>query len=285
MSSQLICKISALLPAYCLRFIFPGTTNAIWRHSSERWRIISLGKYTRNFVFAATNQVRRIGYFNCIKFDRLTHQFTHSFRTAVGSVSAGIWRIFLMPIDTSKTVLQVEGPDGWNKLREKILESGPSPLYQGAVASAAATAAGQYVTATKLTGARFLQMILSHTLAILCSFPWFLTFNFLNDKLPVISKEDDLLLFLVRSALLGLSASCVSDCVSNSLRVIKTTKQTASLGDGEKKEISYQEALAMVLETDGVLGLLGRGLQTRLLTNAIQGALFSVLWKYFLAAS
>lgn len=190
-----------------------------------------------------------------------------------------------MPIDTSKTVLQVEGPDGWNKLREKILESGPSPLYQGAVASAAATAAGQYVTATKLTGARFLQMILSHTLAILCSFPWFLTFNFLNDKLPVISKEDDLLLFLVRSALLGLSASCVSDCVSNSLRVIKTTKQTASLGDGEKKEISYQEALAMVLETDGVLGLLGRGLQTRLLTNAIQGALFSVLWKYFLAAS
>ncbi|KAL3756317.1 hypothetical protein ACHAWU_007268 [Discostella pseudostelligera] len=180
-------------------------------------------------------------------------------KTAVGSVSAGIWRIFLMPIDTSKTVLQVEGADGWNKLREKIMESGPSPLYQGAVASAAATAAGH--------------------------FPWFLTFNFLNDKLPVISKEDDLLLFLVRSAALGLSASCVSDCVSNSLRVIKTTKQTASLGDNEKKEISYQEALAMVLETDGVSGLFGRGLQTRLLTNAIQGALFSVLWKYFLAAS
>lgn len=107
----------------------------------------------------------------------------------------------------------------------------------------------------------------------------------MNDKLPVISKEDDLLLFLVRSAALGLSASCVSDCVSNSLRVIKTTKQTASLGDNEKKEISYQEALAMVLETDGVSGLFGRGLQTRLLTNAIQGALFSVLWKYFLAAS
>ena len=92
-------------------------------------------------------------------------------------------------------------------------------------------------------------------------------------------------MFLVRSAALGLSASCVSDCVSNSLRVIKTTKQTASLGDGEKKEISYSEALSLVIEKDGVSGLLGRGLQTRLLTNAIQGAMFSVLWKFFLAAT
>lgn len=99
----------------------------------------------------------------------------------------------------------------------------------------------------------------------------------------MISKDDDLLLFLVRSAALGLSASCVSDCVSNSLRVIKTTKQTAALGGDVGKEISYKEALSLVLEKDGVAGLLGRGLQTRLLTNAIQGAIFSVLWKYFQA--
>jgi len=70
--------------------------------------------------------------------------------------------------------------------------------------------------------------------------------------------------------------------VSNSLRVIKTTKQTAGLGD-DGQEVSYKEALALVLEKDGVVGLFGRGLQTRLLTNAIQGALFSVLWKYFQA--
>ncbi|KAL3766551.1 hypothetical protein ACHAW5_000786 [Stephanodiscus triporus] len=176
-------------------------------------------------------------------------------KTAAGSVSAGLWRIFLMPIDTSKTVMQVEGSDGLERLRERVLESGPAPLYQGAIASAAATAAGHY--------------------------PWFTTYNFLNDKLPTITKEDDILLFLVRSAVLGLSASCVSDIVSNSLRVIKTTKQTAGLGDNGKKEISYKEALALVIENDGVLGLFGRGLQTRLLTNAIQGALFSVLWKYF----
>lgn len=176
-------------------------------------------------------------------------------KTAAGSITAGLWRIVLMPIDTSKTSMQVEGAAGLEKLKQRVIESGPSPLYQGALASAAATAAGHY--------------------------PWFLTYNFMSDVLPVVNKEDDLLLFLVRSAALGLTASCVSDCVSNSLRVIKTTKQTAGLGDDGKTEISYKEALDLVLETDGVAGLFGRGLQTRLLTNAIQGAIFSILWKYF----
>lgn len=178
-------------------------------------------------------------------------------KTAAGSVTAGLWRIFLMPIDTSKTAMQVEGSDGLEKLKRQVAESGPAPLYQGALASAAATAAGH--------------------------FPWFLTYNFLNDALPAVSKDYDLILFLARSAGLGFSASCVSDCVSNSLRVIKTTKQTAGLGDGEKTEISYSEALSLVIENDGVVGLFTRGLQTRLLTNAIQGAIFSVLWKYFQA--
>ena len=179
------------------------------------------------------------------------------FKTAAGSVTAGLWRIILMPIDTSKTSMQVEGAAGLEKLKQRVIENGPSPLYQGALASAAATAAGH--------------------------FPWFLTYNFMNEILPTVSRDEDLLLFLVRSAVLGVTASGVSDCVSNSLRVIKTTKQTAGLDDGKSGEISYKEALDLVLETDGIAGLLGRGLKTRLLTNAIQGGLFSVLWKYFQA--
>lgn len=63
--------------------------------------------------------------------------------------------------------------------------------------------------------------------------------------------------------------------MSNSLRVIKTTKQTIN------KDMRYAEVVSFIVEKDGVTGLFGRGLQTRLLTNAIQGALFSVLWKYF----
>jgi len=177
-------------------------------------------------------------------------------KTVCGSVAAGSWRILCMPIDTSKTAMQVQGSEGFDKLKEKVLSEGPSPLYQGAIASAVATAVGH--------------------------FPWYLTYNYLNEAIPEVSKET-LLLFLGRSALIGLTSSCVSDCCSNSIRVIKTTKQTASLDEG-KSDMSYKEILALIIEQDGLIGLFGRGLQTRLLTNALQGAVFSVLWKYFQTA-
>ncbi len=193
-------------------------------------------------------------------------------KTACGSVAAGMWRIFLMPVDTSKTVMQVEGKEGLTNLYDRVKENGPGPLYRGAFASAAATAVGH--------------------------FPWFLTYNYLNEILPLIegnAEKDSMIIFmkLARSAFLGLAASCVSDCCSNSLRVIKTTKQTAGTSSksdvvGEIKdggrdgdEISYSEAVKIILEKDGWPGLFGRGLKTRLLTNAIQGAAFSVLWRYF----
>jgi len=181
-------------------------------------------------------------------------------RTAAASVSAGIWRIFCMPVDTSKTAMQVEGAEGMQRLIDRIKQQGPGPLYQGSIATAVATFAGNY--------------------------PWFLTYNSLDGALPPVSKEETLK-FLLRSALLGLTASCVSDTISNSLRVIKTTQQTAALkkqepgSDAQQGGISVAEAIKTVLDADGLKGLFGRGLQTRLLTNAIQGALFSVLWRYF----
>lgn len=187
-------------------------------------------------------------------------------KTGMGSISAGLWRIFLMPIDSSKTAMQVEGENGLKELVALVQKEGPAPLYNGALAQAAATAAGH--------------------------FPWFLTYNYVDDLLPTVTASEDLLLSLARSAFLGLCASSVSDVTSNSLRVIKTTKQTARLGntgegataDGTKEsgeELSYGEVVKLIIENDGLVGLFGRGLQTRLLTNAIQGALFSVLFKYF----
>jgi len=157
--------------------------------------------------------------------------------------------------------MQVEGADGLKNLWNEVftVAKNPSPLYRGALASAAATAAGH--------------------------FPWFLTYNFLNKQIPEASSADDVLLSLVRAAFIGLCASSVSDICSNSLPVDKTTKQTAMLGIKEGEEpavdLSYPDIIKMIIEKDGILGLLGRGLQTRLLTNAIQGAAFSVLWRYF----
>ena len=65
-------------------------------------------------------------------------------KTACGSVAAGAWRIILMPVDASKTAMQVEGADGLKRLQTSIIEEGPSVLYRGAVAQAAATAAGHF---------------------------------------------------------------------------------------------------------------------------------------------
>jgi len=176
-------------------------------------------------------------------------------KTACASITAGSWRILCMPIDTSKTILQVQGTEGLQQLTDSIVETKSiQPLYRGALASAAATAVGH--------------------------FPWFLTYNYINEVLPTIAGDDDLLLSLSRSAIIGLCASCISDCTSNSLRVLKITKQTSTFGEGEE-EMTYKQALDSILETDGWKGLLGRGLKTRLLTNAIQGSVFSILWKYF----
>ena len=255
-----VCSLMWLRTSMNYQYRFGGTLSSSLK---ELWSEGGIGRLYQGLPFAIVqgpltrfgDTAANVGVLALLESIPETAALPLPLKTAAGSVTAGLWRIILMPIDTSKTAMQVEGAEGLETLRQRVVENGPAPLYQGALASAAATAAGHY--------------------------PWFLVYNFLNDEvLPAVSKEEDLLLFLVRSAVLGLSASCVSDCVSNSLRVLKTTKQTAGLG-GDNKDISYQEALALVLENDGVLGLLGRGLQTRLLTNAIQGALFSVLWKYF----
>jgi len=58
-------------------------------------------------------------------------------------------------------------------------------------------------------------------------------------------------------------------------RVVKTTKQAL----GSKHDISYAETVGMVLAADGWKGLFGRGLGTRILANAIQSMVFTVIWR------
>jgi len=180
-----------------------------------------------------------VGVLALLESSPTTQNLPLPLKTACGSIAAGLWRIFLMPIDTSKTAMQVEGADGLKSLWNDVLvvRKNPLPLYRGAVASAAATAAGH--------------------------FPWFLTYNFLNEQIPDVSSPDDLLLSLARAAFLGLGASCVSDVCSNSLRVIKTTKQTSMLArkgddgilvESDAKEPSYSEVVKSIIEQDGIAG-------------------------------
>lgn len=81
---------------------------------------------------------------------------------------------------------------------------------------------------------------------------------------------------LVRNGLVGFAASIVSDTIVNPLRVIKTTKQSM----GSKHEgITYAETVRMIFSADGWKGFFIRGLRTRMMANAIQSALFTIIWR------
>jgi hypothetical protein len=164
-------------------------------------------------------------------------------KTMAASSCAASFRIFLMPVDAIKTGMQVEGSLG--PLMNKIKAGGPLMLYQGSLGAAAATFAGH--------------------------FPWWFTYNFLDGRIP---QADGTLGMLGRQAGMGFCASIVSDTTSNSIRVIKTVKQTSEV------PLSYVDTVKTVIAKDGLQGLFLRGLGTRLLSNALQGVMFSVLWKY-----
>ena len=129
----------------------------------------------------------------------------------------------------------------------QVKVNGIGSLWYGAFATAAATFVGHY--------------------------PWFGTYNYLSDHLP---EAHTFLEKLGRQAFIGFSASVISDTVSNSLRVVKTYRQV------NKTRISYTAAARAVIAVDGIKGLFGRGLKTRILANGLQGLMFSILWKLFL---
>ena len=171
-------------------------------------------------------------------------------QTSVASAMAGMWRLTTTPIDTWKTSKQVHGKEGLNVIKNKIKIIGPTAMYQGAMAASLATFVGHY--------------------------PWYLTFNYMNEYLPKYNYKDNTGKAILRNAVIGLTATSISDTISNSIRVVKTYKQT------HDTPITYKQAINNIITKDGVRGLFLRGLETKLLTNGIQGAMFSVGWKYIM---
>jgi hypothetical protein len=165
----------------------------------------------------------------------------------VAAFVVGFFRIMLMPIDTCKTVLQIESGKGLAQLLAKVRRGNVHLLYAGALANAASSFIGHY--------------------------PWFYMYNLL-------SKNDALINSIPwatgRNALIGFASSIVSDTTANFMRVIKTTKQ--SLGSTRSKT-TYAETISLILAVDGWRGLFGRGLKTRILGNALQSILFTVVWR------
>ena len=165
-------------------------------------------------------------------------------KTACSSSVAGLWRIVLMPVDTVKTILQVEGTNGLSILNKKYKTNGIRVFYQGSVVACSATFVGHY--------------------------PWFYTYNYLSENLPV---KESFYGKLGRNAVIGFSSSVVSDCSSNSLRILKTVKQSSD------KNITYRDSVKLVVSKDGIYGLFFRGIKTRILANGLQSILFTIAFK------
>jgi len=177
---------------------------------------------------------------------RLTELWGPGRTTLIASFVVGIWRMILMPIDTCKTVLQVESVEGFRNLMKKVEEGNINLLYAGCLAN-------------------FVFSMMSH-------YPWFYTYNFLSRSIFILNAFKNK---LIRRAVVGFLASVVSDSFSNIIRVIKTTKQAFA----SKRSVSYNEVVNMILAVDGWKGLFVRGLSTRILGNAIQSILFTVVWR------
>lgn len=166
----------------------------------------------------------------------------------VASFVVGFFRMMLMPIDTCKTVLQIEHRRGLARLLSKVRAGKVHVLYSGALANAASSFIGHY--------------------------PWFYSYNLLSRNASLARLVP---WTTGRNALIGFVSSVVSDTVANFMRVIKTSKQ--ALGSTMSSSTTYAETIGVILAADGWMGLLGRGLKTRILGNALQSILFTVIWR------
>lgn len=194
------------------------------------------------FVATASND----GVLSFLSSFPLTKHWNSAITTIFASVFVGIFRIVLMPIDTCKTVLQVDSREGFRALMRRVRAGKIEALYQGSLVTAVGS--------------------------IIAYYPWFVTFNTLssNEWLNKTIKSK-----LLRNASIGLIASVISDTVVNVFRVIKTTKQSI----GSKHDFSYADTIRIIVAADGWRGLFSRGLRTRVLANSIQSIVFTVIWR------
>ena len=164
-------------------------------------------------------------------------------KTAISSIIAGCSRSLLMPLDVIKTNYQVKGEKGFEIVKSNVKRNGPRVLWNGTVAQCSATVVGH--------------------------FPWFFTYNYLNQRFPV---RNTLYEELLKQAAIGFTSSFASDIFINGFKVMKTTKQTT------QPDATYKTIVNDILKKEGFSGIY-RGFKTKIIINGVNGMVFSVCWK------
>jgi len=167
----------------------------------------------------------------------------------LGTSLSVMWKLLIVPVETCKTILQVDGLNGFNSLSSQLRSGRIGLLYEGAAASLLATISSHY--------------------------PWFYTYNTLDRifKKPINKRG-----IIIRSAIMGFIASVVSDVMSNFIRVIKTVKQSVAV-NGHCRP-SYIDIVTLIMKDGGFAAIFSRGLLTRIIANCIQSIMFTIIWNF-----
>ena len=212
-----------------------------WQYALLQGPLSRFGSVASNELATILCQPSTLSHFNYFPIDQKWRQFII---TSIGAIFVTIWRAFLMPIDTCKTVAQVEGSLGLTNLVYKVCHGNIYVLYEG-------------------TWATILGAFIGH-------WPWFLVYNYLESTL---SKPINQSSQLFRHAFIGFISTAISDIISNSMRVIKTVKQSLvseTTGNLPLEPITYISVITQIYKESGIWGIFGRGLGSRLLSNGLQ---------------
>ena len=74
----------------------------------------------------------------------VTRGWGEGLKVGVAAIVVGLMRMMLMPLDTCKTVLQVDSVEGFRNLMRRVRNGKIGVLYQGAIANAVSSTMGHY---------------------------------------------------------------------------------------------------------------------------------------------
>eukprot|EP00904_Undaria_pinnatifida_P008552 jgi/Undpi1/4827/HiC_scaffold_19.g08180.m1 len=171
--------------------------------------------------------------------------------TFLGSLGAAAFHAVVVPLDTYKVIMQVDGKEGMSMMKRRIALRGPIAAYDGALAFAGGSLMGHY--------------------------PWYLTYNLLEQHIP---RKGEGRSRRTRSAFIGAMSSIVSAAASNAFRVLKVYRQSHDRPDG----LTYRQSIKNIIKKDGggargAFGVFGRGLCGRVAASALQGLVFNMIWQ------
>lgn len=169
---------------------------------------------------------------------------------AVVATIGALCRLMISPLDTMKLNAQVHGGSAMKVMTSRIREGGICELWSGSFAMFAVIWIG--------------------------SFPWWATYNLVMQYWAASTVWQ----IYIRNGAAGILASMASDLSSNALRVLKVKRQAASHAASGAE--GYINDIKEVIAKDGLYGMFFRGLGTKMIAGAIQGAFFAVFWNWLL---